>query len=1384
MPIEILSVFPETGSLGGRTDITVMGDFFDSSAQVTIAGNRGLLFEVGEASEGLELNGTISGYRWQVVPNASSPFGFWSKEGQPFRAQLSGFFVAPETNNYTFWIQADSQATLHFSLSEEPRAKVKVASIEVGITDWFDSWEQNGNEKTWQQKTPKLELLGGAKYYLEAEHHGIAPSRGMRIGVQIHNTWLNPDVVSTYLREKHQIQARAQRRPEIQLCIAYKGHMNKILQVTVSFTVSFQNIIKKNITCDWDLLRTNPESWQFTCTDLLETCVRHSRDLQIALANSPVLVHRIDLLLPAQETDPLYVDEVIIADMNVTVSQADSGPARPGGNLVESVSVVGFPPVYKVASWLADCGLELPLIAACSMPTEGTEEEDGLVQVSTQRLQRSSPPLGGHFRIQLSNTVIPDVPVHISASHLHKLLQNNADDFTSRYLNASDFTVKEDLSSCYEHVWTLSWSTQIGDLPNFIRVSDANLTGVNPVVNIRVVYDGGVFLGPIFGDMLATANQNTQVVVRVNDIPAHCPGSCSFQYLQESTPRVHSVWYSLGGLWVTIQGSGLEDVSLVLFGSQSCAINVTTSNSQRIRCRVPPRGKDGHIVNVTVISEDYSGVLPRAFTYDSSLNPMIVSLSRNRSNIAGGETLFIGMEQLVNYTDLAVEVHIQDTLAWVHALTAQGLEVLLPPQPAGLHRISVSINGFSICSQGVDLHIQYITEVFSIEPCCGSLLGGTVLSISGIGFSRDLASVWVLLGNQSCVVMNVTEESILCETPPAPGTEALPVSVPVEVWAGNGTSTHWPLPSLVGKGFTFRYEAATTPVVTALQGEIMNSSLRLYVEGSNLSNAAILLGGLSCKLETWSFQSNASLSWCSFSLLSLEPGIYPLQVHQKQMGFANMSMVPRQFVVTPLVTAIFPTHGSACGRTVLTVKGVALHSRRRSVRVDLSGPYTCLTLSLGDHTILCQVNPIGDPWPGASFTLNVTVLVNGLASECQGTCTLFIQEETTPVLDALTINISGSLTTVLLRGQRLGTTENELMVFVDDQLPCNVTFFNASYLACWISDLTPGIHYLSVSHTRNGYACSSNVSRHFYVKPHVFDYFPKNFSLHGGSLLTIEGTALRGKNTTSVYVGRQACLTVNISAEFIQCVVPAGNDSVALEIEVDGLLYHMGVIGYSNAFTPELLSISQSEDILTFAVAQISGAVNVDIFIGTSPCVGVSGNLTVLRCAVPSLPMGEHQIRGYDHKRGWASSTLAFTARVTVMAVTENFVSLAFLCGLKHEEDSCESASHTYVQCDLTVAVGTERLPESWPYLYVCEESSQCHFVPDHRTESTFPSLSGLFISPKVERDEVLIYNSSCNITMETEAEMECETPNQPITAKITEIRKSWDQNTQVPAQG
>lgn len=45
-------------------------------------------------------------------------------------------------------------------------------------------------------------------------------------------------------------------------------------------------------------------------------------------------------------------------------------------------------------------------ICRSSVPNGGAEEGSGMVQATTQRLQRASPPLGGYFRIHLPNTVI------------------------------------------------------------------------------------------------------------------------------------------------------------------------------------------------------------------------------------------------------------------------------------------------------------------------------------------------------------------------------------------------------------------------------------------------------------------------------------------------------------------------------------------------------------------------------------------------------------------------------------------------------------------------------------------------------------------------------------------------------------------------------------------------------------------------------------------------------------------------------------------------------------------------------------------------------------------------------------------------------------------
>ncbi|NXE14723.1 PKHD1 protein, partial [Lophotis ruficrista] len=1669
---EITSVFPAGGSLGGGTDLTVTGDFFEEPVQVTAAGvpckvkhvspqqirctteavgkarrlgapqpgNRGLLFEVWDDASGL--TGAGPGYRWQFVPNASSPVRFLSGTKKSFSSRLRGFFVAPETNNYTFWIQADGPASLYLSLSQDPEHKVRIAFLPTGNSEWSENWAKSWSER-WQPKSQKFELTAGSRYYLEALHHGKAPSKGMRVGVQIHNTWLNPHVVNNYYIERHEIRARALRLSEVQMltvsgtgwfsiswnntlhrmippnatahqvqtaieellsigceteptsakilfrdgfekedkkvfitrghivsgtepfcgrfsihrpsqllktspstlprydlteytqvCFAHKGHLSKIFHISVSYINVSLSSVKRNLTCLWDFNETASKSWTFTCTDLWNGCVNRSTLLQDLPTNSPVFVHQIDLLSPLLQKETsgsFYLDEVVIADRAVTVFQRHPKPPWLGGRIVEAVSVVGSSPTYNVSWMVSGCSASLPLLSLRgALLGEGSKEyghlyvstEDVRVSLTIQRLQKSSPPIGGTFRIHLANTVISDVSVHISSHDLRKLLQDNVDNTTAPYFNTSDFVVTKDSNSCYESIWTLTWKTKTGDLPNVINVSAENLTGLKPTVSSRVVYDGGVFIGPIFGDMLATFNNETQVVVVVNDVLANCSGSCSFQFSQELTPLVSDVEYSsddgsqatvvirgtgfteekaslqaevnnmtchviklnqtevvcqmerlpvgvyqvmllvrpygfalndstgegvflrvepkleaieppraseIGGLRVALRGTNLEGVNLVLFGSQPCPILEDDRNSTRIECKVPSRGTEDAAVHVTLIFGYQSTTVTNLFEYDPSLNPAVVSLSRNRSGIAGGQELQIGISQFASYQGSDIKVQIGGSWAQIQTQTDRGVNVMLPALAEGWYNVSVIINGIALASDRVEPLIQYLSEIFGIEPCCGSILGGTLLTISGVGFSQNPALVSVSMNRQTCTVTHLAEETIWCLTPPAANLsneDPQDISVRVNLVISGRTLQH----NLSAKRTTtFNYQRALTPLITVVEMEITGSSLLLSIQGINITGSVVKLGHSDCELEFQRGNKSAMFYQCSLPLNSLEPGTFPIRVVQRQLGYARVAARLQALTISPRITSIFPSRGSICGGMLLTVSGIALKSRRNLVRVSLEGNYSCEIQNLDNDAISCIVLPVAHPlhywWLAeASGALNVTVSVNGIGSVCLGDCTLHLHEQWTPLVDLVTWETNGTFTYVTIKGERLAWPSDSPVVLVNNQAVCRVTFWNETIIKCQTDCIAPGEHNISISNVKSGQACFRNASSILNILPQVFQFYPQNFSTHGGGLLTLAGSALKGKRITSVLIDHHPCLVLSVTCVAIQCTVPPGNGTRALSLKVDGISYYLGRISYNEEFTPAFLSLVATGLLLTMTTSRVTEMDTIYVFVGDFACSGVTITHSTLQCSAPELPVGEYPVLGLDVPRGWASSNWTFVSQLTVTAVRYNWgglnggavylrgtgfspwktlvtvcgtpcqmlgnttttdlscfaprlhASLAILCGLTRSSVDCREDRATFIECDVQVTVGSYCQRESVSYLYTCEDSP-----PQDQLAScvVFPISPLALGDPKVERDEVLIYNSSCNITMETEAEMECEGANQPITAKITEIWKNWGQNTQ-----
>lgn len=71
-----------------------------------------------------KLNATLSDYHSEVIHTAAMPKLATFNESVRYSQKLTGFFVAPKDDDYSFLIRSDDDSELYFSLTESPKDKV------------------------------------------------------------------------------------------------------------------------------------------------------------------------------------------------------------------------------------------------------------------------------------------------------------------------------------------------------------------------------------------------------------------------------------------------------------------------------------------------------------------------------------------------------------------------------------------------------------------------------------------------------------------------------------------------------------------------------------------------------------------------------------------------------------------------------------------------------------------------------------------------------------------------------------------------------------------------------------------------------------------------------------------------------------------------------------------------------------------------------------------------------------------------------------------------------------------------------------------------------------------------------------------------------------
>ena len=219
-----------------------------------------------------------------------------------------------------------------------------------------------------------------------------------------------------------------------------------------------------------------------------------------------------------------------------------------------------------------------------------------------------------------------------------------------------------------------------------------------------------------------------------------------------------------GGTVVTLKGNGFGatfNVSRVLIGDSIC--NIIHSNLTELMCVTSPHARGNASVHVTVGSE--VGTLLNAFVFDSGMTPTVSSLSASQGSVSGGEELVIhgsGFEVSKTF------VHIGPNPCNVTSLYSTLIKCTTPANAPGIYDVKVDVNskGYAVDSRSLSKlpHFKYVLEITGISPRYGSIFGGTIVTVTGRGFSDNNAANVVDVGDIPCKVLSSRTTEIVCKT--------------------------------------------------------------------------------------------------------------------------------------------------------------------------------------------------------------------------------------------------------------------------------------------------------------------------------------------------------------------------------------------------------------------------------------------------------------------------------------------------------------------------------------------------------------------------------------------------------------------------------------------
>ncbi|XP_045208899.2 fibrocystin-L-like [Mercenaria mercenaria] len=447
------------------------------------------------------------------------------------------------------------------------------------------------------------------------------------------------------------------------------------------------------------------------------------------------------------------------------------------------------------------------------------------------------------------------------------------------------------------------------------------------------------------------------VLVKVED-KGYASGKVYFTYTADMLSIFPTSGGIGGGVRLTIDGFGFRADVNVSINKQGC--DIISAQTTEIQCIVPYSGMNG-----TFELEMYqeSSVLTHfGYTYAFDLTAMVDSVSPQTIGIGGDSLIITGFSFTSNPGTVSIGNEEVTIISW----SDTEIEISVSNIDPGVHELMIeTAAGFAVNSTNLLLPtVNVEMSITSVNPCQGSVFGGTQLTIKGQGFGINVDVVKVKVGNIACPIDTLSDTQATC-TVGDTGSVHLVTNKGVDRAFGDYYAYDKPY-IVIKEGDYVQWSWETPEFVIGIAHSIIEvdspNSFEQSLGGFNSGKPSRNGGPLDGANETLCV-SDSRITDDDDETQTLEETSYNFQFKFCQYE-------------TPVVNMLSTNNGTIQTNIIIAGEGFAATNEKNEVYFDI---FECKITTSKDNFIICNLLRTLEPPSGVLHQLKVNVYNRGLA---------------------------------------------------------------------------------------------------------------------------------------------------------------------------------------------------------------------------------------------------------------------------------------------------------------------------------------------------------------------------------------------------------------------